>query len=45
MDHAGCTLCAMNNVEEAKEHFQAAIGIMPNHLEVRPDLPDCLVEG
>ena len=35
--HAGCTLCAMNNVEEAKEHFEAAIRIMPTHLEVGPE--------
>lgn len=24
----------MNNVKEAKEHFEAAIRIKPNHLEV-----------
>jgi len=35
MGHAGCTLCAMNKVKEAKEHFLAAIRIMPNHLEVQ----------
>ena len=36
LGRAGCTLCAMNKVEEAKEHFEAAIRIMPNHLEVTP---------
>lgn len=30
----GCTYCAMNNVKEAKEHFEAAIRIKPDHLEV-----------
>lgn len=35
LGRAGCTLCAMNKVKEAKEHFEAAIRIMPNHLEVR----------
>ena len=32
--YPGCTYCAMNNVKEAKEHFEAAIRIKPNHLEV-----------
>ena len=27
----------MNHVEEAKEHFEAAIRIMPTHLEVGPE--------
>ena len=30
----GCTYCAMNSVKEAKEHFEAAIRIKPDHLEV-----------
>ena len=32
---AGCTLCALNEVEAAKQEFAAALAIMPRHLEVR----------
>lgn len=31
---AGCTLCALNEVEAAKKEFAAALAIMPRHLEV-----------
>ena len=31
---AGCTLCALNEVEAAKQEFAAALAIMPRHLEV-----------
>lgn len=36
---AGCTLCALNEVEAAKQEFAAALAIMPRHLEVRCGSP------
>ena len=35
----------MNKVEEAKASFEAAIRIMPNHLEVGPGAPCHLSSG
>ena len=35
----------MNKIDQAKEHFEAAIHIMPNHLEVGPDEPSLRNSG